>query len=98
MAATGVIPTVGVEVAFTVPVAATFCVAAPVLVCARFPAGVPAVAPVKRTKIVVVATVPVVGVKFCVAAKPATALVWETSNPAGAVMVISAVKFTPETV
>ena len=46
----------------TVPVTATFCWVAPALVSVMFPEGLPMLAPVKRAKIVVDATLPPDGV------------------------------------
>jgi hypothetical protein len=51
-------------VGFTVPVAATFWETAPVDELTTSPEGVPAVAPVSLTNMVVVFTVPITGVRF----------------------------------
>src|SRR5205814_1410622 len=66
----GVTVTVGVGTALTVPVAATFCAVAPVLVSVMLPVTGPcAAAELMRALMVVVATVPDVGVSVTVPEK-----------------------------
>src|SRR5947209_8079496 len=63
----GVTVRVGVTTALTVPVTDTFCAAAPVLVSAMLPVTAPwAAAALMRALMVVVGTVPLVGVKVTV--------------------------------
>jgi len=83
--------------AVTIPLATTFCVVAPVEVIAILPLGVPVALVVKRTKIVVLFTVPAVSVKLTVLAKPLPDVVL-TSNPVGGVITKLAVKSVPLTV
>lgn len=83
--------------AFTVPVAATFIVVAPVDSQVIFPDGVPDAEALKRTKTVLVVTVPDDGVKETLPAKP-VAVVADTSKPAGAVTIRAAERPVPATV
>ena len=53
-----------------VPLTATFCVVAPVLAFVMFPLFVPVLVGAKRTKMVVVATVPLEGVSVTDEPKP----------------------------
>ena len=85
-----------VLIALTVPLAATVGLEAPVELWVILPLTVPPVAPVRRTSIVVAETVPLVGDSVTV---PEYALLpLRISNPVGAVIVISVVKFVPDTV
>ena len=83
-------------VPFTVPVTASFCVVAPVLACVILPVMLPAVAEaLMRAMIAVEVTVPLVGVNVNEFWKVTPSV--ETSTPAGAVMVIGALRFVPDT-
>jgi hypothetical protein len=84
-------------IGFTVPVTATLAVGAPVEANVILPEGVPVADAAMRTYIVVLATTPPDCVKVTVEAKPLP-LVVEISNPAGAVILILAVRLLPDTV
>ena len=96
----GVTVIVGVVAAFTVPVTATFLVRAkaPLTVeLVMLPVMAPAVAPaLMRAVIVVEATVPLFGDNVNVEWKVVPSE--DTSTPAGAVIVIGAVRLLPDTV
>ena len=85
------------EAVFTVPLAATFCVVAPIEVQATLPAGVPEAKALNRTKMVVVGTEPEEGVNETDPANPLPD-VNETSKSAGAVTTRFAVSPVPATV
>ena len=80
----------------TLPVTATFCVVAPVDACVILPEYKPALAPVKRTSIVVDETAPLLGVSVTVV--PYSLLPVRIAKPAGAAMVRSAVRPDADTV
>ena len=84
-------------VTITVPLTATFWVVVPVDATLIFPVLVPVAVLVNRTNIAVVVTVPLVGVKLTLAAKPAPDVV-DTSKPDGGVTNKLAVKPLPATV
>lgn len=91
------VPKVIVGSAFTVPLAATFCVVAPVEAQVTLPEGLPEAAEVSRTYIVVLPTLPPLWLRVILDAKPLPNVV-DTSKPVGGVTVIPAVRFEPNTV
>lgn len=90
-------PALAVVMAVAVPLAATFWVVAPVEVQAIFPEGEPDADAAIRTKMVVVLTVPLDGVKETEPANPPPEVV-DTSKPVGAVTTRLAVRSVPDTV
>ena len=90
-----IVPRVIVGKAFTVPLAATVWVVAPVLAQVTLPLGVPVAVEAMRTKIVVISTIPPLCVSVTDGPKSPPSVL--TSKSVGAVTVISAVRLLPLT-